>query len=374
MMLVHFQNYGHNPIILAGGATGMIGDPSGKSKERQLLTQDIIVENIKGQKADFERVLDFKKAGNPVEMVNNYDWFKDFSLLDFMRDVGKHLTVSYMIAKDSVKSRMEAGISFTEFSYQLIQGYDFYYLWKNKNCKVQFGGSDQWGNITAGTELIRRIGGGAAFALTCPLITKSDGTKIGKSESGAIFLNPERTSPYTFYQYWLNVSDEDAAKFIKLFTLLDKEIIEKMIAEHEQDPGQRALQKDLARLVTIMIHGEEEYHKALATSEVLFGKPTKQSLEAIATDDMLDVFAGVPTFELDRAAHGDGLPIVDFLADHTGILKSKGEARRSLKENSISINTEKVNDTKQISSADLIHDRFILVQRGKKNKFLVVVS
>lgn len=374
MLLVHFQNYGHQPIALVGGATGMVGDPSGKSKERNLLNEEQLQHNIAGIKKDLAKVIDFDKKENPALLVNNYDWFKDMNVLDFLRNIGKHLTVNYMMAKDSVKSRLETGISFTEFSYQLIQGYDFYWLWENHNAKIQFGGSDQWGNITSGTELIRRMGGGEAFAFTCPLIKKADGTKFGKTADGAVWLDSKRTSPYKFYQFWLNASDEDAKNYIRVFTLLSQEEIENLEKEHENAPHLRILQKKTGEMVTKMIHGEAAYEKALATTNLLFGKPTKEALLQLEEDEILDVFAGVPTFQLDRNSHDESIGMIDFLSEHTGILKSKGEARRSLKENSISINMQKVKMDDQITATDLLKDKFILVQKGKKNKYLVVVG
>lgn len=372
MLLVHLQRHGHQPIALVGGATGMVGDPSGRSTERQLLSEEQLQHNIAGMKKDMLKVLDFDRAENPALIMNNHDWFKDMPVLDFLRDIGKHLTVNYMLAKDSVKTRLESGISFTEFSYQLIQGYDFYYLWKNHGVKVQFGGSDQWGNIVAGTELIRRMGGGEAWALTCPLITKADGTKFGKSAGGAVWLNAEKTSPYKFYQYWLSASDDDAPAFIRKFTLLGKEEIEALDKEQAERPG--VIQKRLAEEVTTMIHGKEACEKAIATSKLLFGKGSKEALLALTPTEVREVFTGVPTFELKREGHGDQLPIIDFLTEHTGILPSRSEARRSLEQNSISINMEKVGLDYEVSASDLLHEEFILVQKGKKNKSLVIVS
>ncbi len=374
MLLVHFQRYGHKPYALVGGATGMVGDPSGKSEERNLLSEEDLNKNVAAMTKQLENLLCHDGANNPVTIVNNYDWFKGISFLDFLRDVGKHLTVSYMMAKDSVKSRLEKGISFTEFSYQLVQGYDFFWLNKNHNCIIQFGGSDQWGNITAGTELIRRKGGGEAFAFTCPLITKSDGTKFGKTAGGSVWLDPEKTSPYQFYQFWLNASDEDASKLIRVFTLLEKEVIESLEAEHQEAPHARMLQKKLAEEVTVMIHGKAAYDKAVSTSQLLFGKGSKEALGALSEKEILEIFDGVPTFKLDKSGHTDGLDIVDFLSDQTGILSSKGEARRSLKENSISINMEKVGLDSKITEQDLLKDKFILVQKGKRNKFLVIAE
>jgi len=372
MMLVHLQRHGHQPLALVGGATGMVGDPSGRSTERQLLTEEQLAHNIAGMKKDMAKVLDFDLEENPALIVNNYDWFKDMTVLDFLRNVGKHLTVNYMMAKDSVKNRMESGISFTEFSYQLIQGYDFYHLWKNYNCKVQFGGSDQWGNIVSGTELIRRIDGGEAWAITCPLILKADGSKFGKSAGGAVWLNAEKTSPYKFYQYWKRATDADAPAFIRKFTLLSKEEIEALEVEQAERPG--ILQLRLAQEVTTMIHGKEACEKAIATSGMLFGKGSKEALLQLDAGDFSEVFEGVPTFDFARGSHGDQLGVIDFLSEHTGILPSKSEARRSLEQNSISINMEKVGKDYEISATDLIHEKYILVQKGKKNQYLVVVS
>ncbi len=374
MLLVHFQRYGHKPFALVGGATGMVGDPSGKSDERNLLSEEVLQNNVAGLTKALEKLLCYGESENPVTIVNNYDWFKNMNTLDFLRDVGKHLTVNYMVAKESVKNRLEKGISFTEFSYQLIQGYDFYWLHQNHNCKIQFGGSDQWGNITAGTELIRRKASGEAFAFTCPLITKSDGTKFGKTESGTVWLDPEKTSPYQFYQFWINSTDEDAKKYIRVFTLLDKEAIEQLESEHAEAPHQRILQKALAKDVTTRIHSAEAYEKAVATSQILFGKGSKEALSQLNEKDFLEVFDGVPTFKLDKSGHGDSLGMIDFLSEHTGILSSKGEARRSLKENSIRINMERVGMDANITKDDLMNGKFILVQKGKKNKYLVIAE
>jgi len=373
MLLVHFQRHGHKPFALVGGATGMVGDPSGKSEERNLLSEDALNQNVACMKKQLEKLLCHTEADNPVTIVNNYDWFKDMNVLDFLRDVGKHLTVSYMLAKDSVKSRLEKGISFTEFTYQLVQGYDFYHLYKNHDCKIQFGGSDQWGNIVAGTELIRRMAGGEGFAFTCPLITKADGTKFGKTASGAIWLDPAKTSYYQFYQFWVNATDEDAKKYIRVFTLLDEETILELEKAHEGSENQKGLQKRLAQEVTTLVHGEAAFEKALSTTQLLFGKGSKEALLALSEQEVLEVFEGVPTFKLERSSHGDSLGMIDFLSEHTGILKSKGEARRSLKENSISINMEKVGVDATITAKDLLNDKFIFVQKGKKNKFLVLV-
>ena len=373
MLLVHLQRHGHQPIALMGGATGMVGDPSGKSAERNLLTPEQIQLNLEGQKKDFAKILDFDQENNGAKVVNNYDWYKDMTVLEFLRDIGKHLTLNYMMAKDSVKKRMDSGISFTEFSYQLIQGYDFYYLWKNYNCKIQFGGSDQWGNITAGTELIRRMAGGEAFALTCPLITKSDGTKFGKTAGGAIWLSADKTSVYKFYQFWINSSDADAEQYIKKFTLLDKATIDAIIEEHKEQPHTRILQKRLAQEVTTMIHSEEAWQQAVTASQILF-KGNKEDLTTLSKAQLLEILEGVPTFKIDRKQHGEQLGLIDFLSEHTGILPSKSEARRALQQNSIKINMEKVSLDDSITANDLLNDSFILVQKGKKHKYLVIAE
>ncbi len=370
MMLVHWQRCGHNPIALVGGATGMVGDPSGKTAERQLLDVERIQHNLACQKAQLEQFLDFDGA-HAARVVNNADWFKDFRFLDFIRDVGKHITVNYMTSKDSVKKRLETGMSFTEFSYQLVQGYDFYHLWKNENCMVQFGGSDQWGNITTGTELIRRMGRGQAFAVTAPLITKADGSKFGKSEGGNVWIDKSKTSAYKFYQYWINAADEDVSKYIRIFTLKSQEEIESLEAEHAQDPGRRILQKALAEDITKRIHSEADLETAIAASALLFGKASKEAIEALPEAEFLSVFEGVPQVTLGVDQVQSGLPIIDFLSEHTGFLASKGEARRALKENSISINKVKVNENTTVTGEDLISGKHILVQRGKKNYFLV---
>ena len=370
MMLVHWQRCGHNPIALVGGATGMVGDPSGKTAERQLLDVERIQHNLACQKAQLEQFLDFDGA-HAARVVNNADWFKDFRFLDFIRDVGKHITVNYMTSKDSVKKRLETGMSFTEFSYQLVQGYDFYHLWKNENCMVQFGGSDQWGNITTGTELIRRMGSGQAFAVTAPLITKADGSKFGKSEGGNVWIDKSKTSAYKFYQYWINAADEDVSKYIRIFTLKSQEEIESLEAEHAQDPGRRILQKALAEDITKRIHSEADLETAIAASALLFGKASKEAIEALPEAEFLSVFEGVPQTTLGVDQVQSGLPIIDFLSEHTGFLASKGEARRALKENSISINKVKVNENTTVTGEDLISGKHILVQRGKKNYFLV---
>lgn len=378
MLLAFFQRCGHRPVALVGGATGMIGDPSGKSSERNLLDEKTLRHNQECVRQQLSQFLDFSSgAENEAVMVNNYDWMKEFSFLDFIRDVGKHITVNYMMAKDSVKNRISGegndGMSFTEFTYQLVQGYDFLHLFKHNDCTLQMGGSDQWGNITTGTELIRRIGNGKGYALTCPLITKSDGSKFGKSEGGNVWLDANRTSPYKFYQYWLNTSDEDAEKYIKIFTFLDKEMIESLVAEHKEAPHMRSLQKRLAQEVTITVHSEVEYENAVKASEILFGKSTSEDLKNLNEKTFLDVFEGVPQAEIPSLEITKGLDIISALAEKTGFLKSNGEARRALKENSISVNKEKVGEDFQITSNDLINGQFVLLQRGKKNYFIIKV-
>ncbi len=376
MMLKHLQIAGHKPLALVGGATGMIGDPSGKSQERNLLDEKTLRHNQEAIKKQLANFLDFESdAPNKAELVNNYDWMKEFSFLDFIRDVGKHITVNYMMAKDSVKKRLGSdskhGMSFTEFTYQLVQGYDFLHLYREKNCKLQMGGADQWGNITTGSEMIRRIEGGKAYALTCPLITKADGGKFGKTEQGNVWLDPEKTSPYAFYQFWLNTSDEDAEKYIKIFTLKSKEEIESLVAAHAEAPHMRQLQKALAEDITIRVHGQEEYENAIEASQILFGKSTADALKKLDERTFLAVFEGVPTFEIDRSILGEGIGIIDFVADATKVFASKGEARRMLKDNGVSVNKEKVKDTAVINTNHLIADKYILVQKGKKNYFLV---
>jgi tyrosyl-tRNA synthetase len=375
MILKHFQNCGHKPIALVGGATGMIGDPSMKSAERNLLDEETLNHNVACIKAQLSRFLDFESdAPNKAELVNNYDWMKDYSFINFIRDIGKHITVNYMMAKDSVKKRLQRdsseGMSFTEFSYQLMQGYDFYWLWKHKGCILQLGGSDQWGNITTGTELIRRMDGGEAFALTCPLIRKADGTKFGKTEKGNIWLDPEKTSPYEFYQFWLNVSDEDAERYIKIFTMLDRQTIESLIAEHREDPGRRSLQKVLAREITIMCHGQQEYDNALAASQMLFGNSTSEALRRLDEKTFLAVFDGVPTFSVPASELPCGL--LDLLAVKTAIFPSKGEARKMVQGGGVSINKDKIGDIDyQVSTSDIIDGKYILAQKGKKNYFII---
>ena len=377
IILMHFQKAGHVPIALVGGATGMVGDPSGKSDERNLLDEDTLNKNVAGVKAQLERYLDFESsAPNAARMVNNYDWMKDISLIEFVRDVGKHITVNYMMAKDSVKKRLSAdsqtGMSFTEFTYQLFQGYDFYHLFKEENCTLQMGGSDQWGNITTGTELIRRKAQGKAYALTCKLITKADGSKFGKTAGGNVWLDANRTSPYKFYQYWLNASDADAENYIKIFTFLDKETIENLIAEHKQAPHLRILQKKIGEEVTVMTHGKEAFDNALKASTILFGRSTADDLKSLDEQTFLDVFEGVPQAEIAMDKLESGLEIVPAFAE-TGFLKSNGEVRRALKENSISVNKEKVQDGFIIKKTDLIASKYVLLQRGKKTYFLLKV-
>ncbi|WP_299182847.1 tyrosine--tRNA ligase [uncultured Aquimarina sp.] len=376
MLLAHYQRAGHKPFALVGGATGMIGDPSGKSAERNLLDEKTLRHNQESIKEQLAQFLDFESnAANAAVLVNNYDWMKDFSFLDFIRDVGKHITVNYMMAKDSVKNRISSessdGMSFTEFTYQLVQGYDFLHLYKEHDCTLQMGGSDQWGNITTGTELIRRIGGGKGYALTCPLITKSDGSKFGKSEGGNVWLDAKRTSPYKFYQYWLNTSDEDAEKYIKIFTFLTKDEIENLVTEHAEAPHQRILQKKLADEITIMVHSQEDLDNAIKASNILFGRSTSEDLKGLDEATFLDVFEGVPQAEISKSIIADGLDVIGALAEHTGFLKSNGEARRALKENSISINKEKIKEGYSIATEDLINDQFVLLQRGKKNYFVI---
>ena len=375
MILKHFQRCGHKPFALVGGATGMIGDPSMKSAERNLLDEETLNHNVACLKKQLARFLDFDSdAPNKAELVNNYDWMKDYTFINFIRDIGKHITVNYMMAKDSVKKRLQRdsseGMSFTEFSYQLMQGYDFYWLWKNRGCILQLGGSDQWGNITTGTELIRRIDGGEAFALTCPLIRKADGTKFGKTEKGNIWLDAERTSPYEFYQFWLNVADDDAEKYIKIFTMLDRETIEGLIARHREDPGRRELQKVLAREVTVMCHGQAEYDNAVAASQMLFGNSTSEQLRKLDERTFLSVFSGVPTFDVPAAE----LPcnLLDLLAVKTAVFPSKGEARKMVQGGGVSLNKDKVGDINyEVTAADVINGHYILAQKGKKNYFII---
>ena len=380
MMLRHFQRCGHKPLALVGGATGMIGDPSGKSQERNLLDEETLRHNQECIKKQLGKFLDFESdAPNRAELVNNYDWMKDFSFLDFARTVGKHITVNYMMAKESVQKRLNGeardGLSFTEFTYQLLQGYDFLHLYETKNCKLQLGGSDQWGNITTGAELIRRTNGGEVFALTCPLITKADGGKFGKTESGNIWLDPRYTSPYKFYQFWLNVSDEDAKRYIKIFTSLSKEEIEGLIAEHEQAPEARVLQKRLAKEVTIMVHSEADYNAAVEASGILFGKATSEALKRLDEDTLLSVFEGVPQFEVSKTDIEAGIKAVDLFTEKAAIFPSKGEMRKLVQGGGVSLNKEKLTAFDlEITAADLLDEKYLLVQRGKKNYYLVIAK
>lgn len=379
MMLRHFQKAGHKPFALIGGATGMIGDPSGKSAERNLLDETTLRLNQEAIKEQLSRFLDFDSdQENAAVLVNNYDWMKEFSFLDFIRDVGKHITVNYMMSKDSVKKRLSAdakeGMSFTEFTYQLVQGYDFYHLYKTYNCTLQMGGSDQWGNITTGTELIRRKDGGKGYAITCPLITKADGSKFGKTEQGNVWLDAHRTSPYAFYQYWLNTSDEDAEKYIKIFTFLSKQEIEALVEEHREAPHQRALQRRLAEEITVAVHSRDDLDKAIMASNILFGKSTSQQLKQLDESTFLEVFEGVPQARIEREKIVTGLDIIAALSGESGFLKSNGEARRELKQNSISVNKEKVKEDYQITPSDLINEKYVLLQRGKKNYMVLVIG
>lgn len=373
MTLLHFQRCGHKPIALVGGATGMVGDPSGKSQERNLLSEDELRYNQDCQQKQLEKFLDFNCGKNSAEIVNNYDWFKNFSFLNFIRDVGKHISVNYMMAKDSVKNRLENGMSFTEFSYQLVQGYDFYHLWKNKGIMLQMGGSDQWGNIVTGTELIRRMEGGQAYALTTPLIKKADGTKFGKSEGGNVWLDAERTSPYKFYQFWLNASDADVANYIRIFSLKNREEIEALEAEHAVDPGRRILQKELAKEITIRVHSEQDYEAALTASNILFGKSTDEDLKSLQGNTLMEIFDGVPQGAISRSEIDAGVQVADVLVK-SGFLASNGEARRALQEGSISLNKLKVEAGRMVNTDDVLNGNVILLQRGKKNYFLLRVE
>ncbi len=380
MMLKHFQRAGHRPIALIGGATGMIGDPSMKSQERKLIDEDTLRHNQEAIRKQLSHFLDFDSdAPNHAILVNNYDWMKEFSFLNFIRDIGKHITVNYMMAKDSVKKRLAAnadhGMSFTEFSYQLLQGYDFLYLYEHEGCRLQMGGSDQWGNITTGTELIRRINGGEAYAITCPLITKADGGKFGKTESGNVWLDPKRTSPYKFYQFWLNVSDADAAKYIKIFTDLSQEEIQALEQEQERDPGLRPLQKRLAKEITTMVHSAQDYEMAVEASQILFSNKAKDILHKIDEDTLLSVFEGVPQFEVSRDALNGGVPAINLLTDDAAVFPSKGEMRKMTQGGGVSINKEKIADPNMtIDASFLLNDKYILAQRGKKNYFLLIAK
>lgn len=372
MMLLHFQRAGHKPVALVGGATGMVGDPSGKSAERNLLDNDQLNHNLACQKKQLEKFLDFNCGDTSAEIVNNYDWFKEISFLDFIRDVGKHITVSYMMSKDSVQKRLETGMSFTEFSYQLVQGYDFYYLWKNNGIKLQMGGSDQWGNIVTGTELIRRKGNGEAFALTTPLIAKADGTKFGKTESGNVWLDAKRTSPYKFYQFWLNAADADAKKYIRIFTLFTKDEVEAMEAEHDKAPNARILQKAVAKDITVRVHSQEAYESAVEASEILFGNATTEVLLKIDEETLLNVFEGVPQMTVSASELINGIPAVDLLSVNAQVFPSKGEARKMIQGGGVSINKNKIADPMQlINSEQLLNKKYILIQKGKKNYYLL---
>lgn len=376
MTLVHFQRAGHKPVALVGGATGMVGDPSGKSAERNLLSEDILNHNLACVKKQLEQFLDFDCGENAAEVVNNYDWFKNFNFLDFIRDVGKHISINYMLAKDSVKSRLETGMSFTEFSYQLVQGYDFYWLYENKGCKIQLGGSDQWGNIVTGTELIRRKAGGEAFAVTTPLIKKADGTKFGKTVGGNVWLDKKKTSPYKFYQYWLNASDDDAANYIRIFTLKSQEEIEALEKTHAEAPHMRLLQKELGKDITTRVHSEADYEMALKASQLLFGKSTTEDLVSLDEDTLLAVFEGVPKAEITKSQLSEVANITDFLSETTGqvVFSSKGEARKMIQGGGVSVNKNKITDPNQTVVFDLLQDKYLLVQKGKKNYYLIVVE
>jgi len=376
MILMHFQKAGHRPIALIGGATGMIGDPSGKSAERNLLNEETLNNNIIGIKNQLARFLDFDSSSpNPALLVNNLDWMKGYSLIDFSREIGKHISVNYMMSKDSVKKRIgsesQVGMSFTEFTYQLLQGYDFLYLYNNLNCTLQMGGSDQWGNITTGTELVRRKASGKAYAITCPLITKADGTKFGKTEGGNIWLDKSRTSPYKFYQYWLNASDQDAESYIKIFTFLSQDEINTLVEAHKEAPHLRVLQNKIANEVTLLVHSKEDLENTQKASQILFGKSTTDDLKGLDEVTFLDVFDGVPQAEISRVSLQNGIDIISVLAGETNFLKSNGDARRALKENSISVNKTKVGDTFKVTAEDLINDRYVLLQRGKKSYYIL---
>lgn len=375
MTLLHFQRCGHKPIALVGGATGMVGDPSGKSAERNLLSEEQLQHNLNGQKKQLEKFLDFDCGANSAELVNNYDWFKGFSFLEFIRDVGKYITVNYMMSKDSVKNRLENGMSFTEFSYQLVQGYDFYYLWKNQGVKLQLGGSDQWGNIVTGTELIRKKGEGEAYAITTQLIKKADGTKFGKTESGNIWLDANKTSPYKFYQFWLNASDADVKNWIRVFSMKGKEEIEALEQQQDEAPHLRILQKTLAEEITVRVHSREDYEQALKSSEILFGKATKEQLEQLTDAQLLDIFDGVPTFNIAKDKLSSGVSILDILAQETTILPSKGEAKKLVSANGIAINLEKFADVNGVlTSENLINGKYLVVKKGKKDFYLIVAA
>ena len=373
MTMIHFQRNGHKPILLVGGATGMVGDPSGKDSERKLLSEDVIKQNIEGIKKQLLKFLDFDSNKNSAEIINNIDWFKDFSFLDFIRDAGKHITINYMMTKDSVKSRLESGMSFTEFTYQLVQGYDFYYLFKHKNCKVQLGGSDQWGNIVTGTELIRKKERGEAYALTTPLIEKADGSKFGKSDGGNIWLDENKTSAFKFYQFWLNTSDEDVEKYLKIFTLLDQKQIIDIMKEQVENPHYRVAQKELAKQVTCLVHSKDKFELALKASSILFGKSTYDDVASLSEKDFLNVFEGVPTYEVSEKNIFKS-DIIDLLSSRTSVFNSKSEARRMLDSNSVSLNKEKITIHKKIENKDLLNDKYLLIQKGKKNYFIIIMK
>jgi tyrosyl-tRNA synthetase len=376
MTLVHFQRCGHKPFALVGGATGMVGDPSGKSAERNLLSEDVLQHNVDCVKKQLEKFLDFGKGENAAELVNNYDWFKSFTFLDFIREVGKHITVNYMMAKDSVQKRLETGLSFTEFTYQLVQGYDFYWLYEHKNCKLQMGGSDQWGNIVTGTELIRRKANGEAFALTTPLIKKADGTKFGKTEQGNVWLDAKKTSPYKFYQYWLNASDEDASNFIKIFTLKNKEEVDALVAEHATAPHLRKLQQALAKEITIRVHSETDYETAVKASNILFGNSTTEELQSLDEDTLLSVFEGVPQTSITKAEFEDCPTVTDLLSTVTKslVFPSKGEARKMIQAGGVSINKTKIDDANRKADYELLQNKYLLAQKGKKNYYLITIQ
>jgi len=375
MILLHFQRCGHQPVALVGGATGMVGDPSGKSAERNLLSEEILQANLKGQQKQLEKFLDFSDGPTQASIVNNYDWFKNFNFLDFIRDVGKHITVNYMMSKDSVKSRLESGLSFTEFSYQLVQGYDFYYLWKNHQVSLQMGGSDQWGNITTGTELIRRMEGGEAFALTTPLIKKADGTKFGKTESGNIWLDPKKTSPYKFYQFWLNSSDEDSKNYIRIFTTMTQQEVLALEVEHDLAPNQRLLQKAIAKEVTTRVHNETDYNAAVEASEILFGNAPTEALSKLDEETLLSVFEGVPMMQISREELSAGISVIELLSDRTAVFPSRGEARKLIQGGGVSINKQKLTDVNALQNTEgLLQNKYLLVQKGKKNYYLLIVN
>lgn len=374
ILLMNFQKAGHKPYALIGGATGMVGDPSGKSEERNLLDEATLQRNVDGVKKQLEKFLDFNCGANSAQLVNNYDWFKGMSFLEFIRDTGKHITVNYMMAKDSVKKRLETGLSFTEFTYQLVQGYDFYWLNKNHECKIQMGGSDQWGNIVTGTELIRRKSGGEAFALTSPLITKSDGSKFGKTEKGNIWLDADKTSPYQFYQFWLNSSDEDSKRFIRIFTFIPKEEVEALEKSHNEAPEMRLLQKRLAKELTLMVHSEQDYLNSVEASQLLFGQGTADKLKELPEKLLLEIMDGVPQMEVSRATFEQGVGIIDLVAEHTSVFPSKGEARKMIQAGGVSVNKMKFPDAAAtLQTSDLIRDKYLIVQKGKKNYFLIKV-